>query len=89
MASKKSIKSNKKHNFKYAEKPISQNTGDIVINNQFSSSTDDNSRDFTYVISDLKRVLVLGSGLVALQFILWFLVNHTGAGIGIFNSITG
>jgi hypothetical protein len=38
------------------------------------------ARDFSYVASDLRRIVVFACALVAVEAILWLLFSHTGLG---------
>lgn len=44
-------------------------------------------RDFSYVISDLRRILALGASLVVAELALWYLFGHTGLGKSVYNLV--
>ena len=44
-------------------------------------------RDFSYVGSDLRRILILAVGLVGIELALWFLFTHTGVGNQVYNLV--
>jgi hypothetical protein len=44
-------------------------------------------RDFSYVASDLRRVLLLAASLVALEVLLWLLFTHTGLGNAVYSLV--
>src|SRR6266403_3141305 len=42
------------------------------------------TRDFSYVSADLKRIVVMAAGLVALELVLWGLLGHTPLGDAVY-----
>jgi hypothetical protein len=98
----KKSKTTKKHRFKYTEPTglkaaqSSVATAEPVTSGSESSKTAKQpvtpsavalGRDFSYVVTDLRRLGVLMAGLVALEAVLWYLLNHTGVGDVVFNLI--
>jgi hypothetical protein len=45
------------------------------------------TRDFSYVGQDLRRVGVMAGSLLALEVILWYLFGHSGLGSAVYNLI--
>lgn len=45
------------------------------------------SHPFAYVLSDLRKVAVMGAGFVALQLILWYIFNATALGERIYSLV--
>lgn len=43
--------------------------------------------DLSYVKRDLKRVLLVTGGLIALELICWYLLNHTAVGPAVYKLI--
>jgi hypothetical protein len=92
----KKNKSTKKHRFKYTE-PTSITTGAAAPVPASTATPRAASaapvavvaagRDFSYVTTDLRRLSVLLVGLVVLEGVLWYLLNHTGLGNAVFNLI--
>ncbi len=80
-------KNTKKHQFKHAA-PVS----DAAKFEKTASAADRgglvvSERDFGYVSHDVKRLALMATCLVALEFLLWYLMNHTGLGRSIYNII--
>ncbi len=46
-----------------------------------------NTRDFSYVVGDLRRIIVFAGLLVALELLMWFLFAHTGFGSKVYNLV--
>ena len=93
MAKKKSLKTNRKHQLKYAapsgvasiDRPVkAANFGSVAAQSPAVVTTE---RDFSYVGHDLRRILVLGGGLIFFLLILWYLFGHTGLGPAVYNLI--
>jgi hypothetical protein len=86
MAKKKSSQATRKHQFKYAAPPAT--VAGSSAKASFSTSTNaGNERDFSYVLVDLRRIALLGGGLVILQLVLWYIFNHTGLGPATYNLV--
>jgi hypothetical protein len=98
----KKSKTTKKHRFKYTEpaglktvqsaavtaEPVA--SGSVTakaVKQPVTASAIAVGRDFSYVVTDLRRLGVLMAGLVALEAVLWYLLNHTGVGDVVFNLI--
>lgn len=94
-------KQTKKHKFKHGEqsagvispaesgaisKPKAVVSGPS-ISKQTTGSGSITARDFSYVASDLRKILVLALSLLGLELVLWFLFAHTGLGNTVYNSI--
>ena len=85
-------KSQKKHNFKYAQ-PTDQlvRTETVVAapakNGQPAVVAAGSGRDFSYVNRDLRRVGILAFGLIAFEVALWYAFNHTGLGSTVYGLI--
>ncbi|MDB5178974.1 MAG: hypothetical protein JWN01_917 [Patescibacteria group bacterium] len=84
----------KKHKFKHAEPDagamVAQPTVGAVTNGgarlaKQAAAAD--VRDFSYVFGDLRRIAVLGISLIALELVLWYLLNHTGLGDSVYHLI--
>jgi hypothetical protein len=45
------------------------------------------ARDFRYVLVDLRRIVVMAAGLVALEAALWVLMTHTGVGSAVYRMV--
>jgi hypothetical protein len=96
----KKHKTTKKHRFKYTE-PTGLNAtqasaapavpattaGSAKLASVAAASAVAAGRDFSYVGTDLRRLASLMVGLVALEAVLWYLLNHTGVGDVVFNLI--
>jgi hypothetical protein len=46
------------------------------------------TRDFSYVGQDLRRIGVLAGSLLALEIALWYLFGHTGIGSTVYNLVS-
>lgn len=46
------------------------------------------TRDFSYVLVDLRRLSVLAVALVALELILWYLLSHTSLGSAVYRLLS-
>jgi hypothetical protein len=94
-------KQSKKHKFKYSE-PTSAldgqsfatgtTSGDeklsaTIVKARESKASQPAGRDFSYVVGDLRRILILGSSLVIAELALWFLFSHTGLGSSVYSLI--
>lgn len=88
MAKKKSLKTNRKHQLKYAA-PTGEATAVVrpAKATVVGSAVATTERDFSYVTHDLGRILMLGSGLIFFLVILWYLFGHTGLGSSVYNLI--
>lgn len=89
MAKKKN--QSKKHKFKYADPTASVMSVPAGGSGEAASVSNapakarqavaaGPTRDFSYVVSDLRRILVLAVVLVGLELVLWYLFTHTGIG---------
>jgi hypothetical protein len=90
MAKKKN--QSKKHKFKYSEPTsemsasVTQTPAPVTASNGATATRPQaqavaaSTRDFSYVISDLKRISVLLASLVVFELVLWYLFHHTGVG---------
>jgi predicted ABC-type sugar transport system permease subunit len=87
MAKKKSSKTNRKHQFKYAAPSTATVTSGAkaVVSTGATSSSDE--RDYSYVGVDLRRIAWLGGALVIFQFALWYIFTHTGIGPSVYNLV--
>jgi hypothetical protein len=47
------------------------------------------TRDFRYVVGDMKRIGVMAASLVALEIVLFYLFNHTGFGPAVYSHFKG
>jgi hypothetical protein len=45
-------------------------------------------RDFSYVLTDLKRIFWLGVSLVLAELLLWYLFGHTGLGDSVYSLVS-
>ena len=94
-------KQSKKHKFKYSE-PTNQlrasetlsvptlksdGTQNAVLRPPAGRLAGQPTRDFSYVTTDLRRILVLGASLVLAEVLLWYLFGHTGLGSTIYNLV--
>ena len=89
-------KQTKKHNFKYAAPatgvttavptPVGTIAGEAVIAPKRAPGVVA-GRNFAYVGHDLRRVGLLGGGLVAVELILWWAFGHTGLGNAVYNLV--
>jgi hypothetical protein len=85
MAKKKQAK---KHKFKYSDPVSAVGGASLVKASQAGEIRAPQSRqagvaqvrDFSYVTSDMRRVLVLAASLVLLECLLYYLMNHTSLG---------
>jgi hypothetical protein len=89
MAKKKSSKANRKHQFKYATPATGASAPATATAGSGASvvAAAGSERDFSYVISDLRRTALLGGGLIVFQIVLWYLFNHTGLGPSVYNFV--
>jgi len=88
MAKKKSLKTNRKHQLKYAAPtgavaPVTRPVKSATV----APSVVTTHRDFSYVTADLARIVYLGGGLILLLVVLWYLFGHTGLGPAAYNLI--
>ena len=89
-------KQTKKHKFKYAApatgmapaalSPVDMTAGEAVVAPQRAIGVVA-GRNFAYVGHDLRRVGLLGGGLVAVELILWWAFGHTGLGNEVYNLV--
>ena len=47
------------------------------------------TRDFSYVVGDMKRIGIMAASLVALELVLFYLFNHTGFGPAVYAHFKG
>jgi hypothetical protein len=93
-------KQSKKHKFKYSEPTTELRPADsslptlktggnqtTVLRPPAGRMAAIQSRDFSYVLSDLKRIFVLGVSLVLAELLLWYLFGHTGLGSTVYNLV--
>jgi hypothetical protein len=101
MAKKKS--QSKKHKFKYSEptsgvRPdLEKGVPEATISNakvmakakqgRPAGAVVADTRDFSYVGADVRRIGVLAASLVALELVIWYLFGHTGLGNAVFNLV--
>lgn len=100
--SKKTKSGKKKHQFKYAqpaepvaaaasvEKAASEKLvgAKAPATNVMPEPITLPGRDLSYLPNDLRRIGVLAVGLIALEFLLWYLFNHTGLGPAVYKLVT-
>jgi hypothetical protein len=90
MAKKKRAK---KHQFKYAAPTVAKSTTDTVVEQLETTSKATPAVPMATVAHadllhrDLRKVIVLASGFVVLEFVLWFLLNHTSLGSTVYGLI--
>ncbi len=84
MAKKKSSKTNRKHQFKYASPSTAASTAAV---GSPATTPVASERDYSYVGVDLRRIMWLGGSLVILQLVLWYIFTHTGIGPSIYNLV--
>jgi len=88
MAKKKSSKTNRKHQFKYAAPSTMTTVGAAKTTTPTGlSTTATDERDYAYVGVDLRRIAWLGGVLVIFQFVLWYIFTHTGIGPSVYNLV--
>lgn len=83
---------NKKHKFKYAEptagtqvtRPASPK---VAATTPARTSSGAAVRDFSYVTHDLRRIVILAVGLIALEVLLWGALEHTSLGETVFRLV--
>ncbi len=79
-------KTTKKHNFKYAQPAGVALAGapnsNSAIKTQSQAMID--GQNYKYVVTDVKRVLVILAVLVVVELSLWFVLSHTEAGSSIY-----
>ena len=93
-------KQSKKHKFKYSEPtsqlrpaeippPTLKNNGSqtAVLRPPVGKAATVQARDFSYVLSDLRRIFILGISLVLAELLLWYLFGHTGLGNSAYNLV--
>ena len=94
-------KQSKKHKFKYSEPTTQLRAADAGVMATLQSNGSQTTilrlptgrvvaattRDFSYVISDLRRILVLGVSLVLAELVLWYLFGHTGLGTYVYSLV--
>ncbi len=99
MAKKKNA--SKKHKFKHAEQSL-PSQGAVEALNQASVAvatakkpvlrsqtavSQASLRDFSYVVTDVRRIAVFAVALVLLEVALWYLFSHTGVGSSIYKLV--
>jgi hypothetical protein len=85
----------KKHKFKHVEASNAQampasSVGAPVPSRAQAGGTvsvTQPSRDFGYVLGDMRRIMALALALVALELALWYLLSHTGLGDTVYRMI--
>jgi hypothetical protein len=86
----------KKHKFKHAESRAVTADSMAVSSGLRSSVAPKSSyvrapvavgRDFSYVLGDLQRIVVLAVSFVLVEAILWFLFAHTGFGAAVYHLV--
>ena len=87
MAKKKSSKTNRKHQFKYAAPQTTSTVSGVKAVVSASSANAADERNYSYVGVDLRRIAWLGGGLVLLQLALWYIFTHTGVGPSVYNLV--
>jgi hypothetical protein len=88
MAKKKSSKTNRKHQFKYAAPQTTTTaSGPKTVVAIGAATTAADERDYRYVGVDLRRIAWLGGALVIFQFVLWYIFTHTGIGPSVYNLV--
>ena len=87
MAKKKSSKTNRKHQFKYATPSTGSASTTAKASVATTSTTTADERDYRYVGVDLRRIFWLGGTLVIVQLILWYIFSHTGVGPSVYNLV--
>jgi ABC-type uncharacterized transport system permease subunit len=95
-------KQTRKHRFKYATpevgvEPVASGATNVPRetaarpvaprSSSASSIVAANTRDFSYVGHDLRRVAVLSVALVGLEVLLWYLFNHTALGPAVYQMV--
>jgi len=97
MGKKKNLQ--KKHKFKHAEGQVGQAVGVAERPSQASAPTTAPAagrssaptavvgRDFSYVGKDLRRIAVMAVSLVALEFVLYYLLVHTSVGTTVYSFV--
>ena len=87
MAKKKSSKTNRKHQFKYATPSTGTATPGTKTTVSSAATTTVDERDYRYVGVDLRRIFWLGGSLIIFQFVLWYVFTHTGIGPSVYNLV--
>jgi len=94
-------KQSKKHKFKYTEPTTSFRNSDVADSgssahvkfsatangSQYLKPADGYGRDFSYVVNDLRRIVILGGSLVVAEVALWYLFAHTGLGSAVYSLV--
>lgn len=81
----------KKHSFKHVEPIVQAGGSDVAqsgtgtVGSAATSVTP--GRDFSYVGTDLRRILVIGGSLVLGEVVLWYLFGHTSLGTHVYNLV--
>lgn len=76
----------KKHTFKHAAPAASPATGSAASSPKAAATTATrpasvgDTRDFSYVNHDLKRVMIFATGLITLELALWLAMDYTALG---------
>jgi hypothetical protein len=84
----KKVKNSKKHQLKYAqptnisETKVAGMTAGVAVKESVLFN-----RDFSYVSKDVRRLSLLAGSLLAVELLLWYLMNHTGLGTAVYNLI--
>jgi hypothetical protein len=89
MAAMAKKKQSKKHKFKYTEPVMGMGGGATVyeasrpgdLRAPQTRAAAGNHRDYSYVGSDMRRIVVLAGTLVGVELAIYYLVSHSALGI--------
>jgi hypothetical protein len=96
----KKNKPSKKHSLKYAQPTTGVGTGVTPAPAAPKATTTTparpaagaaavaSGRDFSFVAADLRRIAIFAVGLVGIELVLWYLLNHTGLGQAVYNLVS-
>lgn len=96
MAKKKAAASGRTHQFKYAEPSTAPTAAPVAASKSSipsmavpkrTSTVVVTTRDFSYVGQDMRRILVMGGGLLVAELVLSYVYTHTGLGIMLTNLV--
>lgn len=88
---KKKVQTGRKHRFKHTEpgaatehiQQMSAVTA-AATTKVTTPAVAPSGRDFSYVSSDMRRILLLAGVLFAVELVIWYLINHTGFGSNLY-----
>ena len=87
-------KSKKKHKFKHGQSPaaigvspVSPSGGSAAVSAAVVKRNAEDVLNLGHVLSDVRRVAILGAGFIILQIALWYVFEHSALGPNVYNLI--